>query len=212
MAHRQIERLSARQAATLTKPGRHADGGNLVSVRLQRGLATLDVSLSRTRYWAAARDGSGPAIGPKRAGLSLADARRKAAQAQSAALHRNRSPRRQEGDQGSRGTRTAPGQTFGEFADQFINSIASGFKSAVHMAQWRSTLREYASALRPMPLKDIKTDDVLEVIRPIWDIKQETASRVRQRIERILDAARAQGLRSATTRSLARQPEGAVSE
>ena len=47
-----------------------------------------------------------------------------------------------------------------------------------------------------MAVKDIKTDDVLGVIRPIWDTKQETASRVRQRIERILDAAKAQGLRS----------------
>ena len=47
-----------------------------------------------------------------------------------------------------------------------------------------------------MALKDIKTDDVLRVIRPIWDTKQENAIRVRQRIERILDAAKAQGLRS----------------
>lgn len=56
--------------------------------------------------------------------------------------------------------------------------------------------KQYASPLRPMLLKDIRTFDILEVIRPIWDTKQETASRVRQRIERVLDAAKAQGLRT----------------
>ena len=64
------------------------------------------------------------------------------------------------------------------------------------MAQWKSTLKQYAGSLRPMLLKDIKTYDILEVMRPIWHTKQETASRIRQRIERILDAAKAQGLRS----------------
>jgi len=196
MAHRQIERLSARQVATLTQPGRHADGGNLYLSISGEGWRRWTF-LYRERGTGRLREmGLGPAIGPKRAGLSLADARRKAAQARQL-LYTGTDPlddKKAAKEAAELARRQA--KTFGEFADQFIDSIASGFKSAVHLAQWKSTLKEYAGALRPMALKDIKTDDVLQVIRPIWETKQETASRVRQRIERILDAAKAQGLRS----------------
>lgn len=196
MANRAIERLSARQAATITKPGRHADGGNLYLSVSREGWRRWTF-LYRERGTGRLREmGLGPAIGPKRAGLSLADARRKAAQARHL-LYTGTDPlgdKKSAKEAAELARRQA--RTFGEFADQFIDSIASGFKSAVHLAQWKSTLAQYAGALRPMAVKDIKTDDVLSVIRPIWDTKQETASRVRQRIERILDAAKAQGLRS----------------
>ena len=196
MANRTIERLSARQAATITKPGRHADGGNLYLSVSSEGWRRWTF-LYRERGTGRLREmGLGPAIGPKRAGLSLADARRKAAQARQL-LYNGTDPLddKQAAKEAAELARRQA-KTFGEFADQFINSIASGFKSAVHLAQWKSTLTQYAGSLRPMALKDIKTDDVLNVIRPIWDTKQETASRVRQRIERILDAAKAKGLRS----------------
>jgi integrase len=196
MANRTIERLSARRAATITKPGRHADGGNLYLSISNEGWRRWTF-LYRDRGTGRLREmGLGPAIGPKRAGLSLADARRKAAQARQL-LYNGTDPladRKSAKEATDLARRQA--KTFGEFADEFIDSIASGFKSAVHLAQWRSTMGQYAAALRPMAVKDIKTDDILKVIRPIWETKQETASRVRQRIERILDAARAQGLRS----------------
>ncbi len=196
MALRMLERLSARQVATITKPGRHADGGNLYLAVSAEGWRRWTF-LYRERGTGKLREmGLGPAIGPKRAGLSLADARRKAAQARQM-LYNNTDPlaaKKAAQDAAAQARREA--RTFGEFTDQFIESIAPGFKSAVHLAQWKSTLKQYAGPLRPMLLKDIKTVDVLEVIRPIWDTKQETASRVRQRVERILDAAKAQGLRS----------------
>lgn len=196
MANRTIERLSARQAATITKPGRHADGGNLYLSISNEGWRRWTF-LYRDRGTGRLREmGLGPAIGPKRAGLSLADARRKAAQARQL-LYNGTDPladKKSVKEATTLARRQA--KTFGEFADEFIDSIASGFKSAVHLAQWRSTMAQYAAALRPMAVKDIKTDDILRVVRPIWETKQETASRVRQRIERILDAARAQGLRS----------------
>ena len=196
MANRTIERLSARQAATITKPGRHADGGNLYLSVSAEGWRRWTF-LYRERGTGRLREmGLGPAVGPKRAGLSLADARRKAAQARQL-LYNGTDPLddKQSAKEAAELARRQA-KTFGEFADQFIDSIGSGFKSAVHLAQWKSTLTQYAGALRPLALKDIKTDHVLKVIRPIWDTKQETASRVRQRIERILDAAKAQGLRS----------------
>ena len=58
------------------------------------------------------------------------------------------------------------------------------------------TLREYAALLRPMPVDKITTNDVTSVLKPIWNSKCETAFRLRGRIERVLDAAKAQGLRS----------------
>ena len=54
----------------------------------------------------------------------------------------------------------------------------------------------YCRKLRLRPVDEIATDDVLDVLRPIWETKAETASRIRGRIERVLDAARARGLRS----------------
>ncbi|CAA2102054.1 Prophage CP4-57 integrase [Methylobacterium bullatum] len=91
---------------------------------------------------------------------------------------------------------TAKAVTFGGFADELLPEIAKGFRNEKHKAQWTSTINTYAASLRAKPVADITTDDVLGVLRPIWDDKSETASRVRGRIERILDAAKAKGLRT----------------
>jgi integrase len=65
-----------------------------------------------------------------------------------------------------------------------------------HAAQWQMTLRDYAAPLRRLPVDQIAADDVLSVLKSLWSEKPETASRLRGRIERVLDAAKAQGLRS----------------
>jgi integrase len=70
------------------------------------------------------------------------------------------------------------------------------WRNSKHAAQWAMTLREYAAPLRRLPVDKITTDDVLSVLKPHWNEKPETASRLRGRIERVLDAAKAQGLRS----------------
>src|SRR3979411_2647375 len=74
--------------------------------------------------------------------------------------------------------------------------LCSGFGNDKHKAQWKSTLETYAASLRGKPVDTIATDDVLAVLRPIWTTKAETASRVRGRIEKILDAAKAKGFRN----------------
>lgn len=56
-------------------------------------------------------------------------------------------------------------------------------------------LGEYAKSIRPLPVNAITTENVLTVLRPLWHAKPETASRVGQRIEAVLDAAKAQGHR-----------------
>jgi integrase len=85
--------------------------------------------------------------------------------------------------------------TFGEMADQLCESFAAGFRNAKHKAQWRMTLTTYAAPIRTKPVDTITTDDVLAVLNPIWTDKPETASRVRGRIEKVLDAAKAKGFR-----------------
>ena len=58
------------------------------------------------------------------------------------------------------------------------------------------TLTEYTAAIRSMPVNTIETADVLRVLKPIWQRTPETASRLRGRIERVLDAAGPRGSRS----------------
>src|SRR5690606_36666749 len=65
-----------------------------------------------------------------------------------------------------------------------------------HRAQWKNTLKIYAAPLRPKRLDHIETEDVLAALKPIWRTKPETASRLRGRIERVLDAAKARGYRT----------------
>src|SRR5690606_36915758 len=89
--------------------------------------------------------------------------------------------------------------TFGAFAEEYVDRIKSGFKNAKHRQQWKNSLVQHASAIWQIPISDVATDDVLAVLHnpddSIWERVPETASRVRGRIERILDAAKAMGLR-----------------
>jgi integrase len=85
---------------------------------------------------------------------------------------------------------------FGECADRMIEAMKPAWRNQKHEKQWEMTLRVYAARLRPLPVDKITTDDVLSVLKPIWNSKCETARRLRGRIERVLDAAKAQGLRS----------------
>jgi hypothetical protein len=84
--------------------------------------------------------------------------------------------------------------TFGEMADSVRESLSAGFRNEKHKAQWKTTLETYAAPLRAKPVDSIATDDVLAVLKPIWTEKAETASRLRGRIEKVLDAAKAKGL------------------
>lgn len=86
-------------------------------------------------------------------------------------------------------------KTFGTCADEYIESRRPGWQNAKHADQWTNTLKTYASVLRPLPVQAIDTDLVLGVLQPIWTSKTETATRVRQRIEAVLDWATARKFR-----------------
>ena len=86
--------------------------------------------------------------------------------------------------------------TFEEAASELIESKRPGWKNAKHAAQWVSTLETYAyPTLGKMDVRDIDTLHVHAALKPIWTAKPETASRVRQRIEAVLDYASALGIR-----------------
>jgi integrase len=87
--------------------------------------------------------------------------------------------------------------TFKQAADAYIKSHRPAWKSETHAEQWEQSLRDHAEPiLGAMPVGTIDTAAVMRVLEPLWTTKPETASRVRNRIELILDAARAQGYRS----------------
>jgi integrase len=76
-----------------------------------------------------------------------------------------------------------------------VADISQEFRNAKHTAQWKMTLTKYAAPIRDKNIADITTDDVLGVLKPLWQSKLDTGSRLRGRIERVLDAAKARGLR-----------------
>ena len=83
--------------------------------------------------------------------------------------------------------------TFGQCADELLAAKASEWRNEKHKAQWKMTLTEYAKPLRGLPVDEVDTEAVLSVLQPMWQSIPETASRLRARIEAVLDAARAKG-------------------
>ncbi len=173
------------------------DAGQIYSDSIKGTGLYLLVTKTGTRRWVFiySRHGKrrelalGLVDGPK--GISLKDARNQA-RAYQATLALGGDPwndARREKEQQTKA------QTFGEFADTFITEQAKGFRNAKHIAQWKMTMKVYAKRLQRLPLDKIETADVLAVLQPVWSAKPETAKRTQGRIERILDAARAQGLR-----------------
>jgi len=86
--------------------------------------------------------------------------------------------------------------TFETQAKAYIETKRAGWRNAKHAQQWENTLKAHAyGVIGNKPVADIDTADILEVLRPIWTKTPETASRVRNRIELVLDAARVLKLR-----------------
>ena len=88
-------------------------------------------------------------------------------------------------------------RTFEEIAAEYIEAHRGGWRNPKHADQWEATLDTYAyPKIGKTLVNEVSTADVLRVIQPIWQKKAETASRIRGRIELVLDAAKAQGYRT----------------
>jgi hypothetical protein len=182
---RSIHRLSVPGVARLRKPGYYCDGGGLY----------LQVSLAGTRSWVYRfrRAGRLREMGlGALLGVSLADARERAQQCRRQ-LGNGLDPieeRRKE--RARRYADLARTKTFDECTATYIRANRAGWKNEKHVAQWESTLGTYASpVIGKLPVRDIDTTHIVSVLQPVWEAKPETASRVRGRIESVLDWATA---------------------
>ncbi|WP_237479257.1 Arm DNA-binding domain-containing protein [Lichenibacterium dinghuense] len=172
--------LSARAVATIKEPGRHSDGGNLY----------LYVSKTGNRSWVFmwSRNGKQREMGFGPVGdVTLAEARDKAREARRHLLA-GRDPLVER----DRDKQTA---TFGEFADAYVETMKGQWANFKTAHQWRVMLTTNAAPLRSRPIADVDTEGVLGVLRPMWTKTPEMAVKARSRIEAVLDAAKAKGLR-----------------
>jgi integrase len=118
-------------------------------------------------------------------------------------------------DRAQRAAQAAREVSFGECAEEFFKTNAETWKHRAHLAQWKASIlgrtlgglgptplggkpvkNDYCRTLRSMPVQNIDTPVVLGVLKPHWHDKPETMSRVRSRIENVLDWAKAAGYRS----------------
>lgn len=189
---RTTNRLSARTAATLTKPGRHADGNGLYLSISPDGSRRRWVFLFRWREPGESGAGKLREMGlGSTSSVSLAQARELAASARTH-LSAGRNPL---------AMRTSAPETkvpsFGDMAEEVIAALEAGWRNPKHRAQWRTTLTRYCEPIRSVPVDQVTTEQVLAILKPLWSKVPETASRLRGRIEKVLDAARAKGHRTA---------------
>lgn len=180
---RTMNRLSARAVSTLTKPGIYADGAGLY-LRIQGS-----TSRSWVYIWHASGKrretglGAPPSVG-------LARARERAQQARDIIADG--------GDpiSSKRARKTTP--TFGEAADAFIEDRKTTVRSDKSIARWKRAIGEggYADRLRGLRVDKIDTEDVLAVLRPLWESLPESAGTLRGYIEAVLNVAKVSGHRT----------------
>ncbi len=186
--------LSARQVDTETRAGYHADGPHT-------GLY-LQVTSSRekfTRSWIF-RYTSPTTLKRRELGLGstrirkLADARALSAELRLTILNGADPKDERDKERASAITQRANQTTFDEAVIQCMAAKSLEWKNIKHGQQWKNTLATYASPLLgKMPVDQITTELVHRVLQPIWIKKTETATRVRQRIEVVLDWCKARG-------------------
>jgi integrase len=184
MASRARNKLSARQVATLSEPNVYSDGGGLYLRIRPSGRSWFFIG---TLHGKRIELGLGSALD-----VTLVKARERAAEIRTMLVD-GIDPRV---ERAKAKVEKRPAETFGAFAMALVDDIEDGFKNPKHRQQWRNTLKTYAQPLLELPIDGVTTENVLAVLQPIWLAKPETASRVRGRIERVLDAAKAKGLRS----------------
>jgi integrase len=185
---RSINRLNALACKRVKEPGRHWDGGGLF-LMVGNAQARIDSPpkhwMFRYRAGAKVRDiGLGSL-----AGVSLVRARELAAECR-ALLAEGIDPiekRREEA------ARAKPG-AFWEVAEQLHASKMSGWRNVRHQSEWLRSLERYCKPIMNKPVDSITVHDVLAILQPIWATRAATASRVRGRIEQVLDAAKVRNL------------------
>ena len=177
------------------KPGRHADGGGLHLLVKETGARSW---VYRFMLKGKSRDIGLGAAG--QGGISLADARtaRDALRLKVKAGIDPLEERQREAIDALAAAQAAAiaGMTFKAVAEAYIGAKEASWRNDKHRQQWRNTLASYVyPVMGELPVAEIGTAHVLKILEPIWQDKPETASRIRGRIETVLDAAKARGYR-----------------
>jgi integrase len=188
---RQDKKLTVIKIKRLDQPGRYNDGGGLYLL-VKSGGGKYWLFRYRDRTTGKHRDkGLGSCID-----VTLARAREKAAEHRASLLGGTDPIDASHQARVDAKLARAKEITFGDCAKQLIEAKKHGWRNAKHAAQWTSTIDTYCASLKPLLVAKIDTDLVSKVLDPIWATKTETATRVRQRIEAVLDWAAARKYRS----------------
>lgn len=186
--------LTAKQIDSLNTSGTYEDGDGLRLVVKPTGRKSWVFRYQRNGKRSEIGLGGYPTVSLKEARLLLAEQRRLLADGLDPKAHRDAAKealRLSEQKEKSRAV------TFSDVAYDYIASHRSGWKNAKHAQQWENTLNTYAMPIvGALPPEAVTTEHVLAILQPIWSEKTETASRVRNRLELVLDAAKARNLRS----------------
>ena len=194
MATRAIHRLKGTQINSKREPGRYADGGGLY---LQVGPTGGRAWLFRYMLSGKSREMGLGSINT----VDIAQARTEATECRRLVLagidpiEARKTGRMQALIDASRS------KTFKQCAKAYIEAHQTGWKNAKHAAQWTATLDAYVyPKFGDLPVSAVDTGKVMEVLEAdkLWTTKTETATRVRGRIEKVLDWAAARGYRDNT--------------
>ena len=183
-------KLTAKQIENLKKPGPYEDGDGLRLIIKGGGAKSW---VLRYQFQNVRRD---LGLGGYRK-TSLGEARKKASEMHGL-ISKGIDPLEQkQSEKRAKQEARAKTRTFRDCALEYIEAHRSGWKNTKHAQQWINTLETYAfPVIGKKSIGSVNTEDVLEILKPIWSTKPETASRVRSRIELVLDAAKAKRLRS----------------
>lgn len=175
------KKLTTKSAKSITKPGRHSDGDGLfLRVRKSGFKSWVFISVKNGKKTELAL-GDFEFVSLLEAREATADLRKRINNGLSLVDEPIEEPKV---------------STFISCVNTFLATKESGWKNEKHRAQWHMTLNVYAKPLHNLLVSEITTPDVVHVLKPIWLSKQETASRLRGRIEAVLDYAKAMGWRT----------------
>jgi integrase len=191
---RYTNRLTPLSVSRIKTPGLHHDGGGLY---LQVTIGAGGV-VNRSWIMRYMLDGKARKMGLGPVSLvSLPEARERALAARKAVHLDHVDPREvRDQERAARRAEVARAMSFEECARAYIEAHQSSWSNARHRKQWPETLQAYVyPAIGPLPVASIDTPLILKVLEPLWRDKQETAARVRARIERVLSWATVRGYR-----------------
>ncbi|WON74448.1 tyrosine-type recombinase/integrase [Nitrosospira sp. Is2] len=184
-----MSRLSVKEVINKKEAGYYCDGGGLY----------LQVSDSGSKSWIFRYTLNGRnrhmGLGPFHT-VSLADARHAAVLCRQSLLKKIDPIAVRDAEHAQQSLGAARSMTFLECATAYIKTHRSSWKNAKHADQWANTIKTYCGpVMGPLSVQEVDTGLVMKVLEPIWTEKRETASRLRGRIESVLDWATVSGYR-----------------